>query len=114
MIRSVEKDFDNSKGEVNDVASGIFNTALGVGQVSGPLIASFLTNKFGFRNTTDFISIYALGFCLSYFIFGNGVSAVKNIFKPKEELDTKVEAPLLELSPRPTEIEMNRSLLDHV
>lgn len=60
MIRSVEQDFDNSKGEVNDVASGVFNTALGVGQVSGPLVGSLLTHKLGFRETTDILSIYAI------------------------------------------------------
>lgn len=62
MIRSVEQDFDNSRGEVNDVASGIFNTALGVGQVSGPLVGSLLTHQLGFRETTDVLSLYAIAF----------------------------------------------------
>ena len=62
MIKSVEKDFDNSKGELNDVASGVFNTALGIGQVSGPLVGSLLTNQLGFRETTDILSIYAFVF----------------------------------------------------
>jgi hypothetical protein len=31
MIKSVEPFYDNSKGQVNDVASGVFNTALGCG-----------------------------------------------------------------------------------
>ena len=62
MIRSVEQDFDNSRGEVNDVASGVFNTALGVGQVSGPLVGSLLTHQLGFRETTDALSLYAIFF----------------------------------------------------
>jgi MFS family permease len=111
MIRSVENDFDNSKGEVNDVASGVFNTALGVGQVSGPLMGSFLTHKFGFRNTTDFLSLYALGFWVVYFIFGNGVSALRNIFKSNKELDQEKEALLSKLGPRSIEIEMNSSFM---
>jgi len=60
MIISVERDFDNSKGEVNDVASGVFNTALGVGQVSGPIFGSLVTSWLSFRDTTDLIAIWAI------------------------------------------------------
>jgi hypothetical protein len=53
MIKSVEGDFDNSKGEVNDMASGIFNTALGCGQVSGPIYGSMVNHALGFRRITS-------------------------------------------------------------
>lgn len=111
MIRVVEKDFDNSKGEVNDVASGVFNTALGIGQVSGPLVGSYLTEVLGFRDTTDYLSIYAICFCIAYFVFGNGMSAVKNIFKSQNQLEEEQEAMLSALGPRSIEIEMNSSLM---
>ena len=111
MIRSVEQDFDNSRGEVNDVASGVFNTALGVGQVSGPLFGSLLTNKLGFRETTDLLSIYAILFCSVYFIFGNGWSAVLNIFKSQKQLDQEEKIKRAGTSHRSIEIEMNSSLM---
>lgn len=107
MIKSVEKDFDNSKGEVNDVASGVFNTALGIGQVSGPLVGSLLTHQIGFRNTTDILSIYAISFGALYFIFGGGLAAlIKVFYTSKGGLQ---EERLFPQTARSIEIEMNSS-----
>lgn len=108
MIRSVEKDFDNSKGEVNDVASGVFNTSLGVGQVLGPLFGSILTSWFSFRDTTDIIGIGALIFATIYFIFGGGWSALAGIFFPTTKEDKLLEKFSM-LNGHSGEIEMHNS-----
>lgn len=81
MIHAVEKDFDNTYKEVNDVASGVFNTALGVGQLTGPFLGSFLTNSLGFRETTDILSIYAISFAGIYLIFGGGFTSIVKLFR---------------------------------
>ena len=111
MIRTVENDFDNSKGEVNDVASGIFNTALGIGQVSGPLIGSFMTHQIGFRSTTDLLSIYAIVFGTIYFIFGGGVQSILNVFKSAKQIEEEQQKLLSAYGSKSIEIEMAPSLM---
>lgn len=80
MIVSVEGRFDNSRGELNDVASGVFNTCLGVGQIVGPLYSSIVTSAVGFRLCCDMLAIFLIAFSVVYFIFGDGFGGVKTMF----------------------------------
>lgn len=46
-----------------------------------------------------------------YFVFGNGWSAVRNVFKSQRQLDDEKEAMMSVLGPRSIEIEMNSSFM---
>jgi len=48
MIESVLDYFPGQETEINDISSGIFNMFLGIGQVSGPVFGSLITDQFGF------------------------------------------------------------------
>jgi hypothetical protein len=48
MIKQGRVAFPNEADDVNDLASGIFNSGLGVGQILGPIFGSYLTHAFNF------------------------------------------------------------------
>ena len=49
---------------------------LGLGQVLGPLVGTYLTDKFGFRMCCDIIALICLSFSILYFIFCDGNEAL--------------------------------------
>lgn len=60
---------------MNDLSSAIFNCFLGLGQISGPIYGSLMTEYFNFRLACDYISIICLIFAAIYFIFAKGWSS---------------------------------------
>ena len=58
MVHSVENRYPELKGdELDNQASGYFNSCIGVGEAIGPITASVLSNLIGFRSAEDFIAI---------------------------------------------------------
>lgn len=52
------------------MSAGIFNTMNGVGEVIGPMYGAAAYEHFGFRQTSDTISLICIAYVLIYFTFG--------------------------------------------
>eukprot|EP00347_Sterkiella_histriomuscorum_P019495 403341410 len=78
MINSVADKYPYNETQVNDLSSAIFNCFLGIGQISGPLFGSIMTEYFNFRLTSDYVAVICLAFALIYFVFGQGYSAFRD------------------------------------
>ena len=78
MIESVIHKYPDDEFLINDLSSGIFNCFLGIGQISGPLYGSLMTEHAGFRLTADYVAFILLGFSVIYFFFGSGWSAFRD------------------------------------
>ena len=68
MLDAVEGQFLESRREVSDKFSGIFNMAGGFGQIFGPSTAGLLNDKVGFNMTFDIIALCLLAHVLLYMI----------------------------------------------
>ena len=51
-----------------DQASGYFNACLGVGEAFGPIFASIMVSKVGFRHAEDVWATTIFGYLVFYFI----------------------------------------------
>jgi hypothetical protein len=51
MMEKAKRYFPGQEEIVNDRCSGIFNSCLGLGQIVGPLLGSYLSEEIGFRFT---------------------------------------------------------------
>lgn len=70
MLHVIEHDLPHLKGdELNNVASGYFNSFLGVGETLGPISASILTEQFGFRTAFDIVATLILIYCIFFLIY---------------------------------------------
>lgn len=69
MLDATKNDFQDQMAELNDVISGVFNMALGLGQIAGPTLAGTLYDNLDFNWTCDIFAGILLGFCLIYMIF---------------------------------------------
>jgi len=82
MLHRIELDLPELKGdELNNVASGYFNSFLGVGETLGPISASLLTETYGFRVAFDVLATLIMAYCMCYMIYINesdSVRAIKN------------------------------------
>ena len=88
MIESALIRFPDQESQVNDLSSGIFNSFLGLGQISGPIYGSLVTSSVGFRLCTDYVAFACLAFAFVYFVFGQGLDAFtkKRIIDREEDL----------------------------
>jgi len=70
MLHRIEHDLPHLKGEeLSNQASGYFNSFLGVGETLGPISASLLTEKFGFRTAFDIVATLILIYCICFLIY---------------------------------------------
>jgi hypothetical protein len=76
MIDSQE-DKEYNQRSLCETSAGAYNAFLAIGQVIAPPFASFTNDRFGFRTTVDVVTFMCLTFALIYFVFGNGVQAIK-------------------------------------
>jgi hypothetical protein len=60
---------------INNLASGLYNMVLGVGEVAGPLYGTFVAAQVGFRETSDILAIVFMIFAISYYVFAGGKEA---------------------------------------
>jgi len=98
MMRQANKAFPGRGNDVNDYCSGIFNSCIGIGQVSGPIIGAFLTSKIGFRSCEDTIALITFTYYSLYFILGDGREAINHSIAKRAALPAvqKVEESELE------------------
>jgi len=68
MVESVIVYYPNQVSRVNNLSSGVFNTANGLGEVIGPMFGAALYEDHGFRTTSDVTALITFGYVL-VFIF---------------------------------------------
>ena len=83
MINSASTFYPDQIIEITDISAGVFNSGLGIGQVIGPIFGSYMTKMFDFRNWCDMIGVILLTYSVIYFIFGDGFSLLKAMWKEK-------------------------------
>ena len=59
------------------MASGAFNSFLGIGQVIAPLYGSTANALLGFKHTTTISAALDLSFAILYFAFAGGATAFR-------------------------------------
>jgi len=74
MLEAVLDEYPMQEQEINDLSSAVFNTFLGIGQISGPLFGSYMTVEHGFRLTSDYVALICIAFACVYFFCGSGAS----------------------------------------
>lgn len=69
MLEAVEErnDRDYEPEELNNYISGLFVTCTGVGEFIGPVLSSFLNERYGFRVAQDIYAQIVLVFAFIYF-----------------------------------------------
>jgi len=77
MVESTLPLYPGQERRVNDLAAGIFNSMLGCGQVMAPTFGSFSFAAYGFRTTTDIVTLISFVFALLYFVIANVPEAFK-------------------------------------
>lgn len=77
MIESVLPHYPEELGPaINDLASGMFNMFLGLGQVMGPILGTYLCDAFGFRMCCDVVALVCLAYSLLYYVICDGTEAL--------------------------------------
>ena len=84
MVEATIPQYPGQEREVNNLSSGIYNSFLGFGQVIAPAFGSFLTERIGFRLTSDSVAIICFVFAFLYFALAGGPEAFKNSFRTKK------------------------------
>ena len=69
MLEAIEErnDRDYNLEELNNYISGIFVTCTGLGEFIGPVLSSFLNDRYGFRESQDIYANIILVFAFIYF-----------------------------------------------
>ena len=62
-----------NSNELNDVAAGLFNAALGIGDCFGPIASSVINKYTGFEHSQDVIGFILAIFSIVYMIFCGGI-----------------------------------------
>ena len=92
MVESVTAYYPNQVSRVNNLSSGVFNTANGLGEVIGPMFGAALYEDYGFRVTSDVTSAITFCYVLVFmFILSRGGESIYNKLTDDstEEVDLK-------------------------
>lgn len=73
MIEEVQKHYPGQDDNVKNLVSGMFNSIIGIGMFTGPLLGAFFTKEYGFRLCGDIMGFIFIAFGILYFLLGNGV-----------------------------------------
>ena len=93
MLEAIDERNDRNYNleKLNDYISGIFVTSNGLGEFIGPVLSSFLNEKYGFREAQDIYANIILCFAVIYFF---SVGHIYIFMKTaKERSNTKAVAP---------------------
>ena len=85
MMHQANLAFPGQGDIINDYCSGIFNSCLGIGQVSGPLVGSYVTIALGFRYTEDIVALINFAYGILYISIGQGWEAFANCKKDRRK-----------------------------
>lgn len=74
MVDVIDRKYANEisyadRMKLYDISSGLFNAVLGMGQVLGPVYATWATEMWGFAICCDYIAIGSLTIGICYLIF---------------------------------------------
>ena len=72
---------------ISDYGSGLYGTFFSSGQILAPIVGSAIYESIGYRDTTDFMTIVCLTWCLIFFVFNVGFS----IFSREKEIHAWAE-----------------------
>jgi MFS family permease len=94
MCESVSAHYPNQVSRVNNLSSGVFNTANGLGEVIGPMFGAAMYEEYGFRMTSDVTALITFFYVLAFvFILTNGMDSIRETItqraissRTKEEL----------------------------
>ena len=80
MLEAIEerKEKNYNQEELNNYISGIFVMCNGLGEFIGPVLSSFLNEKYGFRASQDIYAVLVMIFGLCYFF---SVGHIRIFFK---------------------------------
>ena len=69
MLEAIEerKEMNFNQEELNNYISGIFVMCNGLGEFIGPVLSSFLNEKYGFRASQDIYAVMVMIFAFFYF-----------------------------------------------
>ena len=88
ILAAVEEKVDKSEMQkAGDYSGALLNTALGLGQVLGPLMGASFYAQWGFRTTEDIIALLCITLSILYFTFAGGYTAFKQTFRGKAAVD---------------------------
>lgn len=71
--------------KLNDLASGLVNSAYAFGSIFAPILGGFFNDRVGFRLTCDIFAMLTLVYCLIYFL----VNVLPHIMKKKALITLK-------------------------
>jgi len=80
MVECVIGHYPNQVSRVNNLSSGVFNTANGLGEVIGPMFGAALYEDYGFRTTSDITALITFGYVLVFIFI---LSRAKNFITSK-------------------------------
>ena len=75
----------NDRMRLYDVSSGFFNAVLGIGQVIGPIYATFATDTWGFSLCCDYVALTSLAIGICYLIFTKSYPEPERISNKDED-----------------------------
>jgi len=87
MLVSIETKLPELAGdELNNVSAGYFNAFIGVGEALGPISASLMVHKWGFRNSQDIVATLMFIYCVLFFAV-NGNCSILSCVKDDQDKD---------------------------
>jgi hypothetical protein len=97
--------YPGQEAQVNDLASGLFNTFLGIGQVLGPLYGSFMTRTYGFKYCCDSVALICLVYSILYYTICDGYNSFgdsrwRNLGPDEAQLLFEEEDDLISVKPK--------------
>ena len=88
MVESVAQHYPNQVGRVNNLSSGVFNTANGLGEVIGPLFGAAMYEQSGFKMTSDVTSFFTFCYVFVFvFVLTNGIASIRDQIKKRSNPD---------------------------
>lgn len=79
MMKQANLAFPGYEEEVSNLCSGIFNSALGMGQITGPILGNKLTNAYNFQFAEDVVAMINISWALLYLVLAGGCMAFKSL-----------------------------------
>ena len=68
---------------MNNISSGIFSAASGLGEVIGPLFGAAMYEYSGFRMTSDVVAMITFLYVIVFiFVLTNGMTSLRNTILP--------------------------------
>ena len=92
MLEAIEESSDKNYNveELNNYISGIFVTCTGLGEFIGPVLSSFLNDRYGFREAQDIYANIIMAFAIIYFF---SVGHIYIFFKTDKERSNTQSVP---------------------